>query len=568
MAVDMSAIDDEFDLIFDENVADQKPSNHDLNGDDAEVPAMLKYLVNENDASQDTNVGSNGNDGMVDRTLAYQSITTTSVITTDITQDSVTMTTDDNIMEEPKLEIDEGEVGVEEPKIIDENTSSKYEITTSEHQQTVMESMSVTATTNHIDIIITPAEKSESEVMEPQTDQVQEQVEKQPEVQGEPSQEKEEDPSEPQQQQQQQPLEETLESATPQKQAEEPQESATPHQQFEEPKEPAVPLQQHVGPPFQVNGVLSMLTKNDADIENKTIEQQPSAELLQAQEEWDALETVEPDSGQEFNQSPVISFNEVLAHFQRSDMSEYMKNIKPTQSRSGFAAFKHLLFGPPKMKKDLHEERNLVFAIAHCSLDNGETIHGRTLQSIYKRLTGSKFDCPRYGSHWEQIGFQGNDPSTDLRATGFLGLMTLLYFVMDPTTLPLARDIYKLSLHEEQNFPFCLMSINMTRIALQALREESLSKECNRRQQVFGVINDFYVGVYLHLYQIWKKQHKTIKDSGFVLKDVESFAKKNPRNIIRNLETYLNERSKNQSVKKAVNEEPMDFAGVHELEQE
>lgn len=46
--------------------------------------------------------------------------------------------------------------------------------------------------------------------------------------------------------------------------------------------------------------------------------------------------------------------------------------------------------------------------------------------------------------------FVGTDPATDLRGTGFLGLMHTLYFVMDPETLPLARDIYKLSQHPTQ----------------------------------------------------------------------------------------------------------------------
>ncbi|XP_064817268.1 ELMO domain-containing protein 3-like [Oncorhynchus masou masou] len=77
--------------------------------------------------------------------------------------------------------------------------------------------------------------------------------------------------------------------------------------------------------------------------------------------------------------------------------------------------------------------------------------------------------------------------------------MHALYLVMDPETLPLARDIFKLSQHPTQNFPFCVMSINMTCIALHALREEALSKECNRRQQVVGVLNGFYVATFLPL---------------------------------------------------------------------
>uniref|UniRef100_A0A4W5Q7N4 ELMO/CED-12 domain containing 3 n=1 Tax=Hucho hucho TaxID=62062 RepID=A0A4W5Q7N4_9TELE len=153
--------------------------------------------------------------------------------------------------------------------------------------------------------------------------------------------------------------------------------------------------------------------------------------------------------------------------------------------------------------------------------------------------------------------------------------MHALYLVMDPETLPLARDIFKLSQHPTQNFPFCVMSINMTCIALHALREEALSKECNRRQQVVGVLNEFYVATFLHLYQLWKSQQKTISDSGFVLKgnslclysrlnrvqlltslwntitsplclcsppEVELFAKKNPKQMLRRLDVFLRER--------------------------
>lgn len=39
---------------------------------------------------------------------------------------------------------------------------------------------------------------------------------------------------------------------------------------------------------------------------------------------------------------------------------------------------------------------------------------------------------------------------------------------------PICEQVFVFSLH--QNFPFSVMSINMTRIALQVLREEALSK--------------------------------------------------------------------------------------------
>ncbi|XP_061842156.1 ELMO domain-containing protein 3 isoform X2 [Nerophis lumbriciformis] len=267
-----------------------------------------------------------------------------------------------------------------------------------------------------------------------------------------------------------------------------------------------------------------------------------NAELEKAREEWEALENIQPAITEDSNPTPLISFNEALQYFQTTDLGDLLTNIQPTIRRTGLAAITHFLFGPPRLHRELLEERDLVFTIAQCHVDNSQTVHMRVLQTIYKRLIGCRLDCPRYGTHWENIGFQGTDPATDLRGTGFLGLMHTLYFVMDPETLPLARDIYKLSQHSTQNFPFSVMSINMTRIALQVLREEALSKECNRRQQVVGVLNEFYVATYLHLYQLWKTQQKTIADSGFVLKEVELFAKKNPKQMLRRLEVFLKER--------------------------
>lgn len=38
--------------------------------------------------------------------------------------------------------------------------------------------------------------------------------------------------------------------------------------------------------------------------------------------------------------------------------------------------------------------------------DNEEPIHLQILQTVYKVLTATKIDCPRYGTHWDVIGFQ------------------------------------------------------------------------------------------------------------------------------------------------------------------
>ena len=72
------------------------------------------------------------------------------------------------------------------------------------------------------------------------------------------------------------------------------------------------------------------------------------------------------------------------------------------------------------------------------------------LRTIYRQLTSTRVDCPRYGEHWEAIGFQGTDPSTDLRGVGVLGLVTATYLAVTPELLPFTRDLYALSRTQDQ----------------------------------------------------------------------------------------------------------------------
>lgn len=192
-----------------------------------------------------------------------------------------------------------------------------------------------------------------------------------------------------------------------------------------------------------------------------------------------------------------------------------------------------------RLSPALEEEKKLVFAVSKRSFDEDNPLHFQVLLTLYKLFTGSKIDCPRYGSHWEQIGFQGNDPATDLRGVGCLGILQPLYLVMTPELFPLAKDIYKLSLSENQNFPLMVLSINVSRIALHALRDGILNRQIQLENSIWSALNFFYVAILFHIYKVWKNEYKTIKDSGYVLKDAEKFCRKNVRSAIQNLNNHL-----------------------------
>lgn len=118
--------------------------------------------------------------------------------------------------------------------------------------------------------------------------------------------------------------------------------------------------------------------------------------------------TVLSGNGQAGSHSPLVTFQDAMRHCQTASyLEQHMSHIKPTIKHRGMAAVTHKLFGPPQMNSSLHLERNLIFALALCMFKNDEPMHNHVLQTIYKKLSGTKLDCPRYGNHWELIGFQG-----------------------------------------------------------------------------------------------------------------------------------------------------------------
>uniref|UniRef100_A0A8C5J220 ELMO domain containing 3 n=1 Tax=Junco hyemalis TaxID=40217 RepID=A0A8C5J220_JUNHY len=297
--------------------------------------------------------------------------------------------------------------------------------------------------------------------------------------------------------------------------------------------------QQRVVPPIPAlgqGGVLQELVLADGQPPAPGI----SEEQRQAQEEWEALEEIQSGLGGTSGAAPPpISFSEALQHFQSAELPCSRGSARAPARRGILAALLRCLRGPPRLRPQLRGEQELALAMAQCALDDSERVHMRILQTIYRQLTRSRLGCPRYGAHWEELGFQGADPGTDLRGTGMLGLMQILFFVLDSRTLPLAREIFQLSQHETQNFPFCIMSVNITRIVIQALQEERLSRECNRRQQVIAVLNDLYAAAFLRLSRLWEQQHGTVANAGFFLKELELSTKKKPRQLLKSLEAYL-----------------------------
>ena len=103
----------------------------------------------------------------------------------------------------------------------------------------------------------------------------------------------------------------------------------------------------------------------------------------------------------------MVTFTEAIFHFKSANMDEYAASIKPTIKHRGLSAVWNAIAGPPKINQKLKDDRDLIFTLGLCPMDNYEAMHMLILQTIYKKLTATNLDCPRYGAHWESIGFQG-----------------------------------------------------------------------------------------------------------------------------------------------------------------
>ncbi|XP_045149477.1 ELMO domain-containing protein 2 isoform X2 [Echinops telfairi] len=78
----------------------------------------------------------------------------------------------------------------------------------------------------------------------------------------------------------------------------------------------------------------------------------------------------------------------------------------------------------------------------------------------------------RISKQWGDIGFQGDDPKTDFRGMGILGLINLVYFSENYTTA--AHQILSRSNHPKLGYSYAIVGINLTEMAYSLLKSEAL----------------------------------------------------------------------------------------------
>lgn len=169
----------------------------------------------------------------------------------------------------------------------------------------------------------------------------------------------------------------------------------------------------------------------------------------------------------------------------------------------------------------LQEDIKRVESCAKCKPDGAGRGERAAFEAIYEKLTRHK--CPgTVGHHWERIGFQGSDPSTDLRGPGALGLLHLVHYSVVRTGH--ARRLLELSKREGSDFPLAAISINMSAVALKALSHRRLDLEALWQEGALEATCRLHYALMEALRETWQRQGLTVRDAARVRAHLESQA--------------------------------------------
>lgn len=212
--------------------------------------------------------------------------------------------------------------------------------------------------------------------------------------------------------------------------------------------------------------------------------------------------------------------------------------IQPAEKYGWFSLFCNLLQASKPLPTKLLKEKDILISLSQCPFNHEDSTHVQMLLTLYYKLTN--LHCPsRCGTHWELLGFQGSDPSTDFRGVGILGLVQPLALSLSTTALPFLLEVIEFSRCPTQGFPFMVLSINVTHIVLNFLRDGCLDKLISDKNSVYDVVNVYYGAVLYYIYDIWRTENMTLVDSGQLLKRAEYKCRKDVNFCIKKFESYL-----------------------------
>uniref|UniRef100_A0A914ER53 ELMO domain-containing protein n=1 Tax=Acrobeloides nanus TaxID=290746 RepID=A0A914ER53_9BILA len=225
----------------------------------------------------------------------------------------------------------------------------------------------------------------------------------------------------------------------------------------------------------------------------------PSAKTLKIEEIFrnhsnTKLRNLEWDSGEETEEAEGllvdINENEKRIDFSRR-LADKMRQIK----------------GYQKLCDEVEKHRLVVY-------DNANPEHEKKLMRLWKLMKTDEELKSRKTNQWQSIGFQGDDPATDFRGMGMLGLDELLFIAK--YDMDNCKRLFLISHHPVIGFPYAICGITITALTRDLLRSGLLKNHFYNALHGKPNMDNFhqvYCRIFILFCEFWEKEHpETIMD--------------------------------------------------------
>ncbi|XP_065207455.1 ELMO domain-containing protein 1 [Planococcus citri] len=147
-----------------------------------------------------------------------------------------------------------------------------------------------------------------------------------------------------------------------------------------------------------------------------------------------------------------------------------------------------------------------VCVLSRTPYDSENEEHEMKLLKLWNALMPDTPLQSRVSKQWQDIGFQGNDPKTDFRGMGMLGLENLLFFAQEYSTY--ANIVLTHSLHPTRGYTFAVLGINITNMAYHLLLDGTAKTHffnISHRMPNIEAFHRFYCYLFFEFDKFWMK---------------------------------------------------------------
>lgn len=190
--------------------------------------------------------------------------------------------------------------------------------------------------------------------------------------------------------------------------------------------------------------------------------------------------------------------------------------IHPQFSKSFAKCIEHI-WGYRQLTQEVEALRTTPY-----DADNED--HESKLLTLWKLLMPSVQLESRVTKQWQEIGFQGDDPKTDFRGMGLLGLENLVYFAQEYPGP--ASHVLSHSHHPQYGYAFAVVGINLTSMAYHLLKDGSAKTHVynvSRDLPSMKVFHQFYCYLFYEFDRFWiEAKPRNVMDFSYIKEKFEN----------------------------------------------